>query len=511
MAEQSINNKTVKYILQNKGLIQSHMLKHRTTWNMSSSPSMDDAEPVQIYIRVRPLLANDISHGAYSLVDIQPPRTIHLTHPTIRSAGGRFATKTFHCGAVFGDDADNNTVYAGMGIEKAVDRCLNFETRELSILAYGQTGTGKTFSTTALEENIMRHVFRVFEAAPGTGEVTYPGLTRHQTETGEQLRGLVSKAKELRLTRSTLKNSASSRSHSVMRIHVQSKEDDATKSQVNIIDLAGSERSHVTTQHDPDAMKESIETNKSLAVLKDCIRSRLPGEHVRPPSPLDVEDTLNTLRYVAVFQLGALGKDNEVKGVAGATFREDVSEWSHEDSLNYISRHFAKLVPVSHRLLPTPTSTMCELLPLSVQELSQRCSTPTPDEGTGIQAIPDARAVAQAKSWLATYRAKFDSLAQKSQAAHATKIALESKGAAADAARAALRALGGADPTAGETGLVTRASWSGHVGIETNVVAMQLLSGTCAFRRTLALAVSAYPRTNLREGIIKTGIVILVK
>lgn len=64
---------------------------------------------------------------------------------------GRFSTKSFKASAAFGSDADNDAVYSGMQVAQAVQQCLDFNTRELSILAYGQTGTGKTYSTTALE------------------------------------------------------------------------------------------------------------------------------------------------------------------------------------------------------------------------------------------------------------------------------------------------------------------------------------------------------------------------
>ena len=45
----------------------------------------------------------------------------------------------------------------------------------------------------------------------GAGEVQYGGLTRHEAPSLATLLELIGRAKELRLTRSTVKNSASSR------------------------------------------------------------------------------------------------------------------------------------------------------------------------------------------------------------------------------------------------------------------------------------------------------------
>jgi kinesin family member 2/24 len=110
-----------------------------------------------------------------------------------------------------------------------------------------------------------------------------------------------------------------------------------------ILDLAGSERGASSSSNsDPQRLREAIETNKSLAALKDCIRARLSGETRVPwrgnkltmvlrrafdgtsinseelstgaepqlvvlacasPSIFDVEDTLGTLNYVTPFRV----------------------------------------------------------------------------------------------------------------------------------------------------------------------------------------------------------------
>ncbi|KZT10226.1 P-loop containing nucleoside triphosphate hydrolase protein [Laetiporus sulphureus 93-53] len=519
---------TVKYVLQNKGSIQTHMAKHKATWGPEPPAAQVEEGLIEAYVRVRPLLEHDLDCGAFSLIDIQGRHTVHFTHPTVRAIGGRFSTKSFSACSVFGADTDNDSVYTAMNVAQTVQQCLDFNRSELSVLAYGQTGTGKTYTTTALEERIISHICQggalqactisveAFEIrgllaydllstpslapirilAAGSGAVNYLGLTRHSVLSQEQLSELLSNAKELRLTRSTVKNSTSSRSHSIIRIHIESKEDGSKKSCIHIIDLAGSERSNILIQNDAERMKESIETNKSLAALKDCIRARLSSSGHVPwrgsrltmvlkdifdrsqdisdrttsklmivacvsPSPLDVEDTLNTLRYVTVFQLNDGAKCTEMRGTMGLTLHEDAMKWGHAESVDYITRNYSKLAPVLHRLLRTPTVIMADLLPLSAAELSKLCSTPTPEEESGSLPAPNAREVAQAKSWLTTYRAKMDVLVQKSQALHEQIARLKLQNSVS-AGNAVLRALDGRDPMAGETGLVTRIDGSGR-------------------------------------------------
>lgn len=99
--------------------------------------------------------------------------------------------------------------------------------------------------------------------------------------------------------------------------------------------LLGSERSSYATKNDPERVKESIETNKGLAALKDCIRARLStsNQHIPwrsskltmvlrgafeqsparssklivlaciSPSVIDSEDTMGTLKYITPFQV----------------------------------------------------------------------------------------------------------------------------------------------------------------------------------------------------------------
>jgi len=284
------------------------------------------------------------------------------------------------------------------------------------------------------------------------------------------------------------------RSHSIIRLYICSKHNSSRRSQINIVDLAGSERSSLLVQNDMATMKESIETNKSLSVLKDCVRAVLSGDSHIPwrgskltmalknifdrsrgsseqankllilacvsPSPLDIEDTLGTLRYVAVFQLGDVVQHNELKGVTRTILDEPVTEWDHDQTTDYIKRNWSKLTPVLHRLLSTPSSTMADLLPLSVAELSHLCATPTPEEASGVQPAPDARAVAQAKSWVATYKVKMDALVQRAQT---LQQEVGGAGTSAGSAKVVLDALSGRDFMAGETGSVTRVDARGQV------------------------------------------------
>lgn len=64
---------------------------------------------------------------------------------------GRIATKTYEADAIFPEASENSEVYGGMGVTRELARLLSTNGSELSIVAYGQTGTGKTYTTTSIE------------------------------------------------------------------------------------------------------------------------------------------------------------------------------------------------------------------------------------------------------------------------------------------------------------------------------------------------------------------------
>lgn len=155
---------------------------------------------------------------------------------------------------------NNDEVYQGMNLTAEVERILSLKEGELTILAYGQTGTGKTHTTTALEGNIAFQLDKppinipsteklaseLFDTigSPHEAQITvsileirgsasydllsqptlqpvkimvtgvateYQGLSVHTVSNKSQLLKLIKQGRELRLTRSTAKNDTSSR------------------------------------------------------------------------------------------------------------------------------------------------------------------------------------------------------------------------------------------------------------------------------------------------------------
>lgn len=150
-----------------------------------------------------------------------------------------------------------------MALSKELNRLLNNDGSEVSVVAYGQTGTGKTYTTTSIEgrvivqltlhtetsdsvvclEQLAREIFEcerpsnVLEATISILEIrglaafdllsepalspvkisvagvgaSYQGLSTHTVKDSLELLALIRRGRDLRMTRSTSKNDTSSR------------------------------------------------------------------------------------------------------------------------------------------------------------------------------------------------------------------------------------------------------------------------------------------------------------
>ena len=157
--------------------------------------------------------------------------------------------------------------------------------------------------------------------------VNIVGLSEHVVEGVDDLLKLMEIAERQRSSGATAANELSSRSHAILSLVMTDEIDDTFEASFKFIDLAGSERGADTAERGKKTQQEGAEINKSLLALKECIRGLdLGHQHIKfrgskltevlrdsftgncrtvmiatlSPSSLNVEHTLNTLRYVVL-------------------------------------------------------------------------------------------------------------------------------------------------------------------------------------------------------------------
>ncbi|PHT46146.1 Kinesin KP1 [Capsicum baccatum] len=251
---------------------------------------------IRVYCRIRPFLRGQ--KETQSVIEyIGENGELVVVNP---SKQGKEARRSFKFNTVYSPASTQAQVYSD--IQPFVQSVL--DGYNVCIFAYGQTGSGKTYTMTgpegASEESwgvnfrALNDLFRISQMRENTFK--YEIKVQMMEIYNEQVRDLLSSdavpeasmfpvngtadvldlmdtGLNNRAKGSTSMNERSSRSHSILTIHVQGKDiksGSSMHSSLHLVDLAGSERvdrSEVTG----DRLKEAQHINKSLSALGDVI------------------------------------------------------------------------------------------------------------------------------------------------------------------------------------------------------------------------------------------------
>ncbi|KAJ6672606.1 KINESIN-4-LIKE ISOFORM X1 [Salix viminalis] len=202
--------------------------------------------------------------------------------------------RNFKFNKVFGPDSTQEEVYSDTQplIRSVLDGY------SVCIFAYGQTGSGKTYTMTgpngASEEDwgvnyrALNDLFQLSQSRRGsfnyeiqstvqTNGLAVPDASMHPVTSTSDVVELMDIGLKNRAVGATSMNERSSRSHSVVSIHVRGKDlpsGAALHGNLHLVDLAGSERVD-RSEATGDRLREAQHINKSLSALGRCyIRSR---------------------------------------------------------------------------------------------------------------------------------------------------------------------------------------------------------------------------------------------
>ncbi|KAH7436395.1 hypothetical protein KP509_05G018100 [Ceratopteris richardii] len=267
---------------------------------------------IRVFCRCRPLSAAEISMGAASIVEFDSTRDNELV---ICSNG---AKKTFKFDRVFSPSNGQSDVFS----DTAPVVVSVLDGYNVCIFAYGQTGTGKTYT---MEGNVndrgvnyrtLEELFQLTEKRKGQYAYTIsvsvlevyneqirdllaqplppgqcarkleikqvtegvhhvPGLTEATVQCIEEVWDVLQTGSRARAIGSTNANEHSSRSHCMLCVMVKGESlltAECTRSKLWLVDLAGSERV-AKTDVQGERLKEAQNINKSLSALGDVIHA----------------------------------------------------------------------------------------------------------------------------------------------------------------------------------------------------------------------------------------------
>lgn len=274
---------------------------------------------IRVIARIRPSQSHELSKDVIvtpaSSTPSAPPTLVKIPNPRNPSEDFSFAFSS-----VYGAEATQQEVFDNE-IAPTVKHL--FGGFDITIFAYGVTGTGKTHTmrggkslaergviprllswiyrksrklakdsdgNTSVELTLSYYeiyndkVFDLLEAPEkrssaglplreNGGKTTVVGLTERPCESLKEFEKLYDEANVNRSTSATKLNAHSSRSHAILRINLAITTGDETRfSTASAIDLAGSEDNR-RTENGKERLVESASINKSLFVLAKCVEA----------------------------------------------------------------------------------------------------------------------------------------------------------------------------------------------------------------------------------------------
>ncbi|WJX29924.1 hypothetical protein P8452_18517 [Trifolium repens] len=218
---------------------------------------------IRVYCRIRPFVPGQ--KEKQSIVERIGESELVVANPSKKEA-----LKTFKFNKIFGPTSSQAEVYEDI---QAFIRSV-LDGYNVCIFAYGQTGSGKTYTMSGPNNATNESVGVNYRALNDLFNISaIPDASMHPVKSTADVIKLMDIGLKNRAKSSTAMNERSSRSHSVVSIHVRGadkKSGSTLVGNLHLVDLAGSERidrSEVTG----DRLKEAQHINKSLSALGDVI------------------------------------------------------------------------------------------------------------------------------------------------------------------------------------------------------------------------------------------------
>uniref|UniRef100_A0A0E0HSC2 Kinesin motor domain-containing protein n=1 Tax=Oryza nivara TaxID=4536 RepID=A0A0E0HSC2_ORYNI len=311
---------------------------------------------IRVHCRIRPFLPGE-DQTSTTIEYVGDNGELILANPAKRGKEGH---KLFKFNKVLGPSASQDEVFKE--IQPLIRSVL--DGYNVCIFAYGQTGSGKTYTMTGPENatekdwgvnyRALNDLFHISRSRRDT--VMYKVSVQMIEIYNEQIHDLLGNSGlENRSVGATALNERSSRSHSVVTMHIQGidlKTGVTLRGALHLVDLAGSERVDRSAATG-DRLKEAQHINKSLSALGDVIfslsqknahvpyrNSKLTqvlqnslGGHAKTlmfvqvnPDVSSYAETLSTLKFadrVSGVELGAAKANKEGKDIK--EFKEQLS------------------------------------------------------------------------------------------------------------------------------------------------------------------------------------------
>lgn len=306
------------------------MSKKEKDGDDTSEVAIEEVENVRVFVRVRPLSNKEIEAGYTSIASVDLLNGIvSVKNPT---GSSHEPPKTFTFDTVFDSDSKQLDIYNETA-RPIVDKVLSGFNG--TIFAYGQTGTGKTFTMEGVNNvpelkgiipnsfaHIFGHIAKADESVKFLVRVSYfeiyneeirdllsknkdhclevkerpdigvyvKDLSAYIANNADDMERIMSLGNKNRSVGATAMNEVSSRSHAIFSIIIETssysfenaKTQHVKMGRLHLVDLAGSERQSKTGASG-QRLKEASKINLSLSTLGNVISALVDGKCTHIP------------------------------------------------------------------------------------------------------------------------------------------------------------------------------------------------------------------------------------
>ena len=276
--------------------------------NIQSLSSKFSKNNMLVAVRIRPLSKSETDDSNFNTLSVPEKDVIKITMPTeyipddmsgIFLAGEQIKILkvkeiSYEYDFVFGEKTTQDEVYESTSanlIKQVV------EGYSATIMAYGATGSGKTYTMVGKGENvglmirsiryneILKDLLSDKKVSPEirtdpTKGVILQGAECVQVNSEKEAFRLINSGNKRRTEKQTDRNKFSSRSHAILQIYLEIQEQKSGDNLVNLnndvsfgkfylVDLAGSEKTSINNNF--KSLTETGSINKSLLALSKCI------------------------------------------------------------------------------------------------------------------------------------------------------------------------------------------------------------------------------------------------
>lgn len=321
--QKNMEQKKVENLSKTLDALRAKLQKETSRRKALHSTIEDLKGNIRVIVRLRPWLQNERKDAAASFSAFPDAQIEVSDDTTVSVTTGSMGRKKSEFFRALGPSASQQEVFEELKplIQSACDGF------NICVMAYGQTGTGKTYTIHGDSESAKGVVPRAVEdlfatlnsdaetnytikcsmvelymdklndllsgessnsleirQTPGNG-TTIQGITTHLVRSSQELLAMLFMGTSLRQTHSTAMNERSSRSHTLFIVNLEIKNKRSktvTRSKMTFVDLAGSER--VSKSHSTgERFKEAQHINSSLSALGDVISNLSRGKRTYVP------------------------------------------------------------------------------------------------------------------------------------------------------------------------------------------------------------------------------------